>query len=138
MKTMLSSSLECTFRFPAREGLACSAGPARLYLPKKNGCLDLPHLYKKMHVNHACQLITSCDPITQHVAKLQIEKEQELQRAKFKPMLTVQEVMVADPGASKKTVMRRAKDRGSEVSKGCRTAGAFPEPASPRGIASAD
>ena len=87
--------------------------PARLYLPKKNGGLDLPaisHLYKKMHVSHAYQLITSCDPITQHVAKLQIEKEQDQQRAKFKPMLTVQEVMVADPGASKKTVMRRDKE----------------------------
>ena len=45
------------------------------------------------------------DPVTQHVAKLQIEKEQNQQRAKFKPMLTVQEVMVA----SKKTLMRRTK-----------------------------
>ena len=48
-------------------GLTRSADPARLYLPKKNGGLDLPaisHLYKKMHVSHACQLITSCDPIT--------------------------------------------------------------------------
>ena len=52
-------------------------------------------------MSHACQLITSQDPVTQHVAKLQIEKEQNQQRAKFKPMLTVQEVMVADPGASK-------------------------------------
>ena len=94
-------------------GLACSVDPERLYLPKKNGSLDLPaisHLYKKMHVSHACQLITSRNPITQHVAKLQIEKEQDQQRAKFKPMLTVREVMVADPGASKKTVMRRAKE----------------------------
>ena len=61
-------------------------------------------------MSHACQLITSWDPVTQHVAKLQIEKEQNQQRAKFKPMLTVQEVMVADPGASKKTLMRRAKE----------------------------
>ena len=60
-------------------------------------------------MSHACQLITSMDPVTQHVAKLQIEKGQNQQRAKFKPMLTVQEVMVADPVASKKTLMRRAK-----------------------------
>ena len=94
-------------------GLARSADPARLYLPKTNGGLNLPaisQLYRKMHVSHACQLITSRDPVTQHVAKLQIEKEQNQQRAKFKPMLTVQEVMVADPGASKKTLMRRAKE----------------------------
>ena len=57
-------------------------------------------------MSHACQFITSQDPVTQHVAKLQIENQQ---RAKFKPMLTVQEVMVADPGASKKTLIRRAK-----------------------------
>ena len=44
------------------------------------------------------------------MAKLQIEKEQNQQRAKFKPMPIVQEVMVADPGASKKTLMRRAKE----------------------------
>ena len=85
-------------------------------------------------MSHACQLITSMDPVTQHVAKLQIEKEQNQQRAKFKPMLTVQEVMVADPVASKKTLMRRAvksaKIRERPI--------AFPEPTSPRGTALAD
>ena len=79
-------------------------------MPKKNDLPAISHLYKKMHVSHACQPITSCDPITQHVAKLQIEKEQDQQRAMFKPMLTLREVMVADPGASKKTLMRRAKE----------------------------
>ena len=63
-----------------------------------------------MHVSHACQLITSQDPLTQHVARLQIEKKQDQQRSKFKRMLTVREVMVADHGASKKTLMRRAKE----------------------------
>ena len=94
-------------------GLARSVDPARLFLPKTNEGLNLPafsQLHRKMHVSHACQLITTRDPVTQHVAKLQIEKKQNQQRAKFKPMLTVQEEMVADPGASKKSLMRRAKN----------------------------
>ena len=71
-------------------GLTCSADPARQYLPKTIGGLILPAiswLYKKMHVSHAYQLITWQDSFTQHVARLQIEQEQDQQRAKF--MLTV-------------------------------------------------
>ena len=51
-------------------GLACSADPSLLYLPKPKGGLDLSSisgLYQKIHVSHACQLLTSQDPITQHV-----------------------------------------------------------------------
>ena len=33
-------------------------------------------LYQKIHVSHACQLLTSQDPITQHIAKLRIQKEE--------------------------------------------------------------
>ena len=67
-------------------GLTCSVDPTRLYLPKTNGGLILPaisQLYKKMHVSHAYQLITLQDPLTQHVARLQIEQEHDQQRAKF-------------------------------------------------------
>ena len=93
-------------------GLACSADPSRLYLPKPNGGLDLPSisgLYQKIHVSHACQLLTSQDPITQHVAKLRIQKEENQQRLQFKPMLVAREVMVADPGTSRKALMSQAK-----------------------------
>ena len=59
--------------------MRCSADPSRLYLPKPNGHLDLlsiSALYQKIHVSHACQLLTSQDPITQHIAKLRIQKEE--------------------------------------------------------------
>ena len=93
-------------------GLSRSADPSRLYLPRKNGGLDLPNittLYRKVRVNNACQLLMSHDPITQQVAKLHILKEEGQQRAKFHPMLRAREVMADDPGARRKTIMRRAK-----------------------------
>ena len=75
----IKSRLEATAtRYLKRwSGLARSADPSRLYLPKPNGGLDLPSisgLYQKIHVSHACQLLTSQDPITQHVAKLRIPR----------------------------------------------------------------
>ena len=59
--------------------------------------------------SHACQLLTSQDPITQHVAKLRIQKEENQQRQQFKPMLVAREVMVADPGASRKALTGQVK-----------------------------
>ena len=53
-------------------GLCRSADPSRLYLPKKNGGLDLPNIatiYKKIIVSTSCQLLLSCDPTTQQVCK---------------------------------------------------------------------
>ena len=110
----IKSCLEATAtRYLKRwSGLARSADPSRLYLPKPNGGLDLPSisgLYQKIHVSHACQLLTSQDPITQHVAKLRIQKEENQQRLQFKPMLVAREVMVADPGASRKALTGQVK-----------------------------
>ena len=94
-------------------GLAWSADPSHLYLPKKSGGIDLPNittLYRKMKVSIACQLLMSCDPITKQVTKIQIQKEEMQKRAKFQPMLTVRDVDAADPGGRRQTIMKRAKN----------------------------
>ena len=93
-------------------GLCRSADPSRLYLPKKNGGLDLPNiatLYKKIIVSTACQLLLCCDPTTQQVCKRQVLKEEAQKRATFTPMLMAREVVAADPGAGRKTILKRAK-----------------------------
>ena len=110
----IKSCLEATATHYLKKwsGLAHSADPSRLYLPRPHGGLDLPSisgLYRKIHVTHACQLLTSQDPITQHVAKLRIQKEENQQRLHFKPMLVARAAMVADPGASRKGLADRAK-----------------------------
>lgn len=92
-------------------GLSKSADPSRLYLPKKNGGLDLPNittLYKKIKVNSACQLLLLSDHITQQATKLQIRKEELQKRINFHPMLFAWEMVAADPGAGKKAIMTRA------------------------------
>ena len=90
-------------------GLSRPADPSRLYLPKRNGELDLPNistLYRKMRTSIACQLLTSRDPITQQVTKIETQKEESQKRAAFKPMLTVRDVMAADPGAKRQLLMK--------------------------------
>ena len=64
-------------------GLSRSADPSRLYLPKKNGGINLPNistLYKKVKVSIACQLLMSHDPLTQRVSSIQINKEEAQKR----------------------------------------------------------
>ena len=62
-----------------------------------------------MKVSIACQLLMSHDPLTQHVSSIQINKEEAQKRTKFNPMLVAREVIAADPGARRRTVMQRAK-----------------------------
>ena len=77
------------------------------------GGVDLPSvstLYRKMKASIACQLIISLDPITQQVTKIHTQREESQRRAKFLPMLTAREVMAADPGAKRHTIMKRTKN----------------------------
>ena len=95
-------------------GLARSGDPSRLYLPRKNGGLNLPNittLYKKTKVSIACQLLSSRDPITQHISKITIRREESQNRAKFQPSLTAREVMAADPGARRQILTKRSRNR---------------------------
>ena len=70
-------------------GLAQPADPARLYLPKTEGGLQLPSLsllYEKLKSSQASSLLTSHDGITCLVTTHQIQKEERMKRASFRPM----------------------------------------------------
>ena len=90
-------------------GLARSSDPSRLYLPRKN-LPNITTLYKKTKVSIACQLLTSHDPITQHVSKTSIIREEAQKRAKFQPTITASDVMAADPGARRQTLAKRSRN----------------------------
>ena len=66
--------------------------------------MDLPSVSTLYRI--ACQLIISLDPITQQVTKIHTQREESQRRAKFLPMLTAREVMAADPGAKRHTIMK--------------------------------
>ena len=79
--TWVSITLEAeATRFLKRwVGLARSANPAPLYLPKAKGGLGLPSLvvlWKKQQISRACQLISSRDPFVRHVATHLTTKEE--------------------------------------------------------------
>jgi hypothetical protein len=93
-------------------GLAKSADPNRLFLPKSNGGFELPHLttlYKKIHCAKAGSHMYSNDPTVRAIATQDTLHESMLQRASFRPHQRVVEVMKEDPGASKKQVIARVK-----------------------------
>ena len=103
-------------------GLSRTADPSRLFLPKKNGGLNLSNittLYKKMKVSIAAQLLTSRDPVTQLVAKKQTQKEQSQKRVKFHPMLTTREVIAADPGARRNNIITKRVCKDIDSKYGC-------------------
>ena len=92
-------------------GLAQPADPARLYLPKTEGGLQLRSLslnYEKLKSSQASSLLTSHDDITRLVTSHQIQREERMTRASFRPMVLTRD-MVQDPGASRGVLGRRAK-----------------------------
>ena len=57
-------------------GLAKSADPSRLYLPRNCGGLQLPSLsllYRKLRSSQAALLLTSSDPVTRHVTTIKTQ-----------------------------------------------------------------
>ena len=93
-------------------GLPRPADPSRLYLPKKNGGLELPSistLYKKQCASVACQILTSRDPIVRHTATLEIRREADLNRPTHRPMIATRDIWKKDPSANAKSLTRRAK-----------------------------
>ena len=95
-------------------GLARSADPSILYLPKCSGGLELPStslLYKKLQSSQAALLLSSRDPVTQHVATIKLKREEQLHRPKFQPMTFVCDVMAEDPGVIKRGLVMRSKAR---------------------------
>ena len=95
-------------------GLAKSADPNRLFLPKSNGGFDLPHLvtvYKRIHAAKAGSHMYSRDATIRAIASQDTQREVNLQRSLFRPHQEVVEVMKENPGASKKTVLSRVKTK---------------------------
>ena len=95
-------------------GLSRSADPNRLFLPKSNGGLELPHLvtvYKKTHAAKAGSHMYSSDSTVWAIASQDTLHEAKLQRVLFRPHPEVVEVMKEDPGASRKHVISRVKAR---------------------------
>ena len=93
-------------------GLARSADPNRLFLPKANGGLELPHLvtmYKKIHAAKAGSHMYSGDSAVRAIATQNTLHESQLQRALFRPHQEVVGVMKEDPSAPKKRVIARVK-----------------------------
>ena len=95
-------------------GLSRSADSNRLFLPKSNGGLELPHLvtvYKKIHAAKAGSHMYSSDSTVRAIATQDTLHEAKLQRVLFQPHQEVVEVMKEDPGASRKHVVSRVKAR---------------------------
>ena len=85
-------------------GLARSSDPARLYLSKSEGGLQLPQLsllYEKLKCSQACSLLTSQDGITHLITSRQIHREDRMKRILFRPMIIIRDLMAQDPGVSR-------------------------------------
>ena len=95
-------------------GLARTADPNKLFLPKANGGLDLPELttlYKKLHAAKAASFMYSRDPMVRAIASHATRQEERGKRTVFQPYKEVVEVMKRDPGASKQTITKAVKAR---------------------------
>ena len=93
-------------------GLARSADPARLYLPRTDGglqLLSLSVLYEKLQCSQAALLLTSQDGITRLVTSPQTQREKEMERISFRPLVLVRDIMAQDPGMRRSVLGKRAK-----------------------------
>ena len=108
LETMATRYLKCW------SGLAKSANTNRLYLPKSSGGLQLPSIttmYKKTRCGLAASHMTSWDSTIRLLSSRKTMNEVKSTRAVFKPHQEVVEVMKEDPGASRKQLIRKSKQR---------------------------
>ena len=113
--TWVTSTLEAeATRFLKKwVGLARSANPAPLYLPKTKGGMGLPSIgaiFKKQQVSRACQFISSSDPAVRYAATKLTITEQQKCRMKFKPMVVARDALVVEPGMSRNKLSKIAKN----------------------------
>ena len=88
--------------------------PNKLFLPKANGGLDLPELttvYKTLHAAKAANFMCSRDPMVRGIAMQKTLQERHQKRPAFHPYTQVVEAMKEDPGANRRTIMKKAKAR---------------------------
>ena len=86
-------------------GLAKSANTGLLYLPQRDGGLNLPSpssLYQCLQVSRQCQLLTSADPTVRLIAEENLKSEMASKRKKFCPAMVVQEAMKDDSSRTRR------------------------------------
>ena len=89
-------------------GLARSANPARLFLSTSAGGLNIRKpsmIYQKLQLSRQAQLISSRDPCVRYLNTKQIKHETSLSPG-FHPATEVRDILVDDPGASRKTLKK--------------------------------
>lgn len=77
-------------------GLAKPAIPNVLYIPQRDGGLDLPSistLYKKVQVSRQCQLLTYADPTIRRIGAQGLQTESILKRKTIRQAGHVQQVL---------------------------------------------
>ena len=98
-------------------GLAKSANPNLLYLPRRDSGLNLPSLsflYKQLQVSRQRQILTSADPCVRRIAENGLQSETSSERKKFQPAVMLQQTMQEDPSQSRKALATAAKRRVSD------------------------
>ena len=107
-------------------GLAKSANPNLLYLPQRDGGLNLSSLsslYKRLQVSRQCQLLTSADPCVRRIAEQGLQSEITAQWKKIRPAIVVRDTMQEDPSHSRKALLTAAKRRVSSEEEDVRLTG---------------
>ena len=94
-------------------GLAKSANTCCLYLPKSKGGLQIPSISTTFQCAKSASLMSSRDSLVRVSQQTLVEAS--AQQQAFKPFQWVVDLMQEDPGASRKTLAARAKDRVVEV-----------------------
>ena len=77
------------------------------------GGLNLPQLstfHKKLQISGQAHLLTSKDPCVRHMAVKALQKDLALSRQKFTPSKVVRNVMVTDPGITRRKLAAAAKN----------------------------
>ena len=86
-------------------GLAKSANTGLLYLPQRDGGLNLPSpssLYQCLQVSRQCQLLTCADPTVRLIVEENLKSEMASKRKKFCPAMVVQEAMKDDSSRTRR------------------------------------
>ena len=95
-------------------GLCRSASPSILYLSKEDGGLQLLAIsttFKKFHVSHMAQLLTSTNATVRFISSRMIEKERSTSSQAFLPALEVVSILQSSPGLSRQQLKHQSTDK---------------------------
>jgi hypothetical protein len=110
----IESALDCLVTRTLKRwiGLARTASPDILYLPKNCGGFNIPtpsRLYKKQKCALSALWMCSRDPTVRLLAEEKTKCEQATKRQKFRPFQETISVWKDDPGVTKKTLSQKVK-----------------------------